>query len=354
MIKWHYSLEKRPNSIKFDLACYATVTVRSGFVYMKQFIDPFEFEADSDNSQYPYYDKLHSEDRRIVDDTTYGRELIEREKMTDSKIGGEIVAYRLAQKGHNMLLYHSHNCYELIFVLSEGRIVFSNTCGAIESNGRCVCFHNAHVLHRNNVPVDVFYDRVVIYCGVSALSMIGGGMGTLGKFENEGTVVIEFDNVMLSRMEYYLAELTKEDISLERKCLLTALILTELREYSDITNTRTLSPIRTYIKDVAEYIGKNYKQDISTPELAQHFFVSVNKLNRDFKRYMGTTIKQYLIALRMKYAQAMLASGEGVRKTAEECGFDSLSYFIQAFRQYTGKTPSAFAKKALGKFDYYT
>ena len=56
----------------------------------------------------------------------------------------------------------------------------------------------------------------------------------------------------------------------------------------------------------------------------------------------------------MKYAQAMLAGGEGVRKTAEECGFDSLSYFIQAFRQYTGQTPSAFSKKALGKFDYYS
>ena len=116
----------------------------------------------------------------------------------------------------------------------------------------------------------------------------------------------------------------------------------------------TKESIKTYIKDVVEYIGLNYKSDITTPDLAARFFVSVNKLNRDFKRYTGSTIKQYLIALRMKYARAMLSRGEGVRKTAEDCGFESLSYFIQAFRQYTGQTPSAFSKKALGKFDYFT
>lgn len=266
----------------------------------------------------------------------------------------EIIAYRLSQKGHYMPLYHSHTYYEFIFVMSEGKIVFSNTGGSIEGNGRCVCFHNSHVLHRNNVPSDVFYDRIVLYCGDSALAMIGGGMGDLGKFANAGSAVIDLDDAELNKLEQYLTEISREDTSVDKKRLFMALILTELKEYSNDANTRCLSPIKTYIKDVVEYIGLNYKTEITTPDLAARFFVSVNKLNRDFKRYTGSTIKQYLIALRMKYAQAMLAGGEGVRKTAEECGFESLSYFIQAFRQYTGQTPSAFSKKALGKFDYYT
>lgn len=277
------------------------------------------------------------------------------ERMSKSRERGcEIIVYRLTQRGHYMPLYHSHTYYEFIFVLSEGRIVFSNTGGSIESTGKCVCFHNSHVLHRNNVPSDVYYDRVVLYCGESALSMIGGGMGGLGKLSSEGSAVIELDDAMLVRLERHLEEMMHEGVSDDKKRLLTALILTELKEYTNEHNTRTLSPIRTYIKDVAEYIGLHYKEDLTTPELAKQFFVSVNKLNRDFKRYTGSTIKQYLIALRMKYAQAMLAGGEGVKKTAEECGFDSLSYFIQAFRQFTGQTPSAFSKKALGKFDYYT
>lgn len=266
----------------------------------------------------------------------------------------EIIAFRLSQKGHYMPLYHSHTYYEFIFVMSEGRIVFSNTGGSIEANGHCVCYHNSHVMHRNNVPSDVYYDRVVLYIGESALSMIGGGMGDLGKFSQMGTAVIKLDIDELHRFEHYLGELLSEPISNDKKRLYTALILTELKEYSNQHNTQSLSPIKTYIKDVVEYIGLNYKLNLTTPELAAKFFVSVNKLNRDFKRYTGSTIKQYLIALRMKYAQSMLAGGESVRKVAQECGFDSLSYFIQAFRQYTGQTPSAFSKKALGKFDYYT
>lgn len=312
----------------------------------KQPFDPFEYSTLAED--------VCGESLRRIDDTNCGSELSERERMNNSRGGCGIIAYRLTQRGHYMPLYHSHNYYEFIFVLSGGRIVFSNTGGSIESDGKCVCFHNSHVLHRNNVPGDVYYDRVVLYLGESALSMIGGGMGTLGKFADDGTAVIEFDDSMLIRIEGYLAELMREGISNEKKCLITALILNELKEYSDSHNTRTLSPIRTYIKDVAEYIGTHYRDDITTPDLAQRFFVSVNKLNRDFKRYTGSTIKQYLIALRMKYAQAMLAGGEGVKKTAEACGFESLSYFIQAFRQYTGQTPSAFSKKALGQFDYYT
>ena len=266
----------------------------------------------------------------------------------------EIIAYRLSQKGHYMPFFHSHNYYEFIFIMSEGKIVFSNTGGSIEGNGRCVCFHNSHVLHRNNVPSDVYYDPIVLYCGESALAMIGGGMGDLGRFASAGTAVIELGDAELARLERYLAEIADENTSSDKKRLFTALVLCELKEYSNDSNTRCLSPIKTYIKDVVEYIGNNYKTEITTPELAAHFFVSVNKLNRDFKKYTGSTIKQYLIALRMKYAQAMLAGGEGVRHTAEECGFESLSYFIQAFRQYTGQTPSAFSKKALGKFDYYS
>ncbi|MBQ8510604.1 MAG: helix-turn-helix transcriptional regulator [Clostridia bacterium] len=209
-------------------------------------------------------------------------------------------------------------------------------------------------MHRNNVPSDVYYDRFVLYCGESALAMIGGGMGSLGKFENMGSAVINLDEHELQLLEHYLTEIARESTSDDKRRLYAALVLTELKEYSNEQNTKSLSPIKTYVKDVVEYIGLNYKSDITTPELAARFFVSVNKLNRDFKRYTGSTIKQYLIALRMKYAQAMLAGGEGVKKTAEECGFESLSYFIQAFRQYTGQTPSAFSKKALGKFDYYT
>lgn len=302
----------------------------------------------------PFESSASDYDEGRIDDSCCGSEKIERERMNNSRGGCEIIAYRLTQHGHYMPIFHSHNYYEFIFVFSEGRIVFSNTGGNIESDGRCVCFTNSHVLHRNNVPDDVLYDRIVVYCGESALSTIGGSMGSLGKFASEGSVVIDLDNEMLTRLEGYLNELMHGGITDDKKRLLMALILCELKEYSAPHNTRTLNPIRTYIKDVAEYIGTHYKDDITTPALAQRFFVSVNKLNRDFKRYTGSTIKQYLIALRMKYAQAMLARGEGVKKTAEECGFESLSYFIQSFRQYTGQTPSTFSKKALGKFDYYT
>ena len=43
----------------------------------------------------------------------------------------EIIAYRLSQKGHYMPFFHSHNYYEFIFIMSEGKIVKKGTVAEI-------------------------------------------------------------------------------------------------------------------------------------------------------------------------------------------------------------------------------
>ncbi len=260
----------------------------------------------------------------------------------------EIFAYCSAGQGHYMPVFHSHNYCEFIFVFTKGSYSFSNTSGTLETDGQCVCFHNSHVLHKNNAPPDACYDRVVLYFGESALSMLGDGMGSLGQFAKEGTVLIQLDRRMLKITKRLLRQLLRPKITDNKKRLLTAIILNELKEYSNEDNTKLLRPALSYIKAVMEHIDQHYMESITTPELSRLFFVSVNKLNRDFRRFTGSSIKQYLIDIRMKHAQLLLASGESVKNTAELCGFESLSYFISTFRQHTGITPSSFAKCALG------
>lgn len=288
-----------------------------------------------------------------MDDTCCGSELTERERMNDLRSNCEIVAYRLTQKGHYMPLFHSHSYYEFIIILKADRVVFSNTGGSIEGSGRCVCFHNAHVLHRNNVPENVLYDRIVLYVKDSAFSQIGGTMGSIGTLSKEGTAIIDFKDEKripaFKRIENYLSELMADGISEDKKRLLTALIVCEIKESATPSYTKYIVPVHTYIKDVAEYISLNYKENITTPILASRFFVSVNKLNRDFKKYTGTTIRQYVISVRMKYAQALLAEGVSAGAAAEACGFESLSYFVQSFKQYAGTTPRTYSKKMIDK-----
>lgn len=258
---------------------------------------------------------------------------------------------RNVTSGIYMPIFHAHSSYEFLFIPVKCHIAFSNTGGSIESEGRCLCFHNAHVMHKNNVPDGENYDRYVMSVGVDALKGFGK-CGDLGRFSKDGTTVVQLDDIMVSRLERYFSEIRSPGASEEKKKLLTALFITEINEYMNESNTVSINQIQTYIRDVVEYIGNNYMNKITTPELADIFYVSVNKLNRDFKRYTGTTIKHHLIEIRMRYAMALLAGGEGVSKTAEQCGFDSLSYFIQSFKACTGKTPSNFSKHNLGQFEY--
>ena len=64
-----------------------------------------------------------------------------------------------------------------------------------------------------------------------------------------------------------------------------------------------------------------------------------------FKQYTGVSIVQYLNRLRIDYAAELLRhTDETVLSVCEECGYDSLSFFIKSFKSQYGQTPLQYRK----------
>ena len=67
-----------------------------------------------------------------------------------------------------------------------------------------------------------------------------------------------------------------------------------------------------------------------------------------FQKEMGMTPLKYMIDLRMKKAESMLAAAWtrecSVAEVAESCGFSDALYFSRVFKKYHGCSPSAFIK----------
>lgn len=73
---------------------------------------------------------------------------------------------------------------------------------------------------------------------------------------------------------------------------------------------------------------------------------SHSQVSTIFKNYLGVSLVDYLIKIRMSYAEELLAkTNASVLMIAEECGYASLSSFIKLFHAFTGYTPLQYRKK---------
>ena len=99
------------------------------------------------------------------------------------------------------------------------------------------------------------------------------------------------------------------------------------------------------IKNVLEYIEKNYSNNISLDQLAREAGMNPKYFCRYFKGMTGRTPVDYLNYYRIECACEMLSTKDiSIKEVAISCGFNDESYFIKTFHKYKGITPKQFIK----------
>lgn len=100
------------------------------------------------------------------------------------------------------------------------------------------------------------------------------------------------------------------------------------------------------IELIEEFIQKNYRENLTMPEVAKRFFLSPNHFSRIFKRHTGVTFVEYLNLYRVNQAQTLLESSNiSVSEMALLLGFGSVSQFYRAFKSATLISPASYRKK---------
>jgi AraC family transcriptional regulator len=99
---------------------------------------------------------------------------------------------------------------------------------------------------------------------------------------------------------------------------------------------------------VLDYMQCHLAENIGLAELAMLAECSLQHFKRGFKASTGTPPHRYLLALRIKRAQALLAANKlALAQIALECGFSSQPHFTSAFHRYTGFSPARWRRIAL-------
>lgn len=96
------------------------------------------------------------------------------------------------------------------------------------------------------------------------------------------------------------------------------------------------------VKKAKSILDLNYANPPTLTELSKLVYLNEYSLKKEFKLCFGTTVKQYIIHLRMTYAMDLIKEGTlSVTEIGIKCGYNGLVQFSTAFKKYYGNTPSS-------------
>jgi AraC-like DNA-binding protein len=95
------------------------------------------------------------------------------------------------------------------------------------------------------------------------------------------------------------------------------------------------------------FIDNNFAERIDADEIADEACYSKFHFIRTFKSIYGKTPHQYLTAVRVEKAKAMLEDDVSVTETCFAVGFDSMGSFTGLFKRRVGVTPSEYQRTKL-------
>ncbi|MBO7197070.1 MAG: helix-turn-helix domain-containing protein [Clostridia bacterium] len=158
--------------------------------------------------------------------------------------------------------------------------------------------------------------------------------GPLGKhillpdMEAERDLFLRISNIFTSAEGHYRAQISA----------MFKLVLLKIIEASDENSLPT-----HMVEELDNYIRANVSDEISNTEIGAIFGYHPFYVSRMLKERKGMTLRQYIIAYRLKNAKRMLElSDKSAAEIAEECGFTDASYFAKTFKSAFGITPKEY------------
>jgi transcriptional regulator GlxA family with amidase domain len=101
------------------------------------------------------------------------------------------------------------------------------------------------------------------------------------------------------------------------------------------------------VRKVVDYMSSNLDRKLTLNGLARLVKLSRSRLCFTFKAQMGMPVGQYLKALRIQKARALLETTSlSVKEIAAFVGMKDQSHFVRDFKRTSGLTPSEYREKA--------
>lgn len=102
------------------------------------------------------------------------------------------------------------------------------------------------------------------------------------------------------------------------------------------------------IREVKEYINKNYMNNVSLTDTAEYVFLNPSYLSKIFLKETGMLFSEYLIQCRMeKVKELLLKTDLKIYEISEKVGYHDEKHLMKMFKKVTGVSPMEYKKNRL-------
>lgn len=249
----------------------------------------------------------------------------------------------------NLLQFHYHEVYEMLICLEAEDVVCFAEDRVYEMKRGSVFLFPPYIMHRTTTTQNSQYHRYVIYFNTSDLIDFSYYSKSLLSFFEKGFMHLELNEKEIKDIvnivdDNIFGKDSKFMPEIKNSMRLFRLIL----YLSEISSSNEDLQITAYneINDVLDYIQKNIKDsEMTLSSISKHFYRSTTSINELFKKYMHSTVKEYIISKRINLAQEYLRKDYSVSAVCDMVGFNNYSHFIRTFKNIVGISPKQYSKK---------
>ncbi len=242
-------------------------------------------------------------------------------------------------------VYHDHDFYEISYLLNDEISHFVNERQMDLLSGDVVFFRpndkhlflreNSKAKHRDIIFQKDFFESVINFLDKDFAS-----------FYNAHSLPIKI-NVSMEKIEeieglienYYSIphENAKEKLLISKFILIELLFILKSSASSKKDQHSQYPP---WLKELLQqmHMRQLYKEGLSS--IVSRFDYSQSYMCNVFKKYLGTTMTEYLNDLRLQYAASQIKlTTSSILIISQDAGFSSISYFNKQFKKKYGCSP---------------
>ena len=156
----------------------------------------------------------------------------------------------------------------------------------------------------------------------------------------DSEMAAKFNDIILT----YKNEKTLPEASIRCKVLDFLVNIYKKHQRLDYVSDCTIKSLES-INAALGYIEANLTDKLTLDAIALVVGLSKYHFSREFKKFTGKTVFDYINMRRCEIAKRLLVNEKfSIKETAGKCGFDNLSYFGETVKKHTGLSPAKFVK----------
>ncbi|MDD8048626.1 MAG: AraC family transcriptional regulator [Thomasclavelia sp.] len=238
---------------------------------------------------------------------------------------------------------HWHRSVEIIVPI-KGTSILWLSGEEIELNSERVYIVNSCEFHSVTLrDTDVVYEGYAIQINYEYLKSCFSDIDNISFNQPSKNVSKLLKEKVLSIASMYKKGNTFDHIKLLSYIQMLVFLLFDNLSTTRIKELKDYTKVQGTIIDVVRYLENNYQDDIVISRLALKFNISEGYLARQFKYYLGLTIKEYLINVRLSAAtKQVLNTNDKLFDIAINNGFPNIQSFNIHFKRKYNVTPTKY------------